>query len=76
MKGDYVWDENHHSMESDQAKLPIKFILSSVGYHSFRESFRTIAGFVTGVRCITRDNKELYTTTEYNFGYNPVMQME
>lgn len=56
MKGDSVWDEIH-SIESYQAKLPIKFILSSIGYHSFRESFRTIAGFVTGVRCITSDNE-------------------
>lgn len=35
VKGDCVWDENH-SIKSDQAKSPIKFILSSIGHHSFR----------------------------------------
>ena len=43
MIGDCVWDENH-SIESGQAKSPIEFILSSIGYHSFGGSFRTITG--------------------------------
>lgn len=70
VKGDCVWDENH-SIESDQAKSPIKFILSSIGYHSFRGSFiRTIARWY---KC----NMYTYYYIEYiNSGYDPVMQRE